>query len=147
MYGTLTYLLYLAKTVFVLSLHFVPRLRSAVCILFLVCFFYPVCSLQSAFLYWPNNLFLSRETWVWCNTKPKAISGDIRNFSRTQQFKLKAYVPEKIRFTFSSVKVYIEVCFISRLTQLLPIEIHAARELLTWFDYSCFPVLWFCSYS
>ena len=34
---------------FILSLHFVPSLQSAFCILYLVCILYPVCSLQSAF--------------------------------------------------------------------------------------------------
>ena len=33
---------------FGLSLHFIPSLQSAVCILYLVCILYPVCSLQSA---------------------------------------------------------------------------------------------------
>ena len=33
---------------FILSLHFVPSLQSAVCILYLVGILYPVCSLQSA---------------------------------------------------------------------------------------------------
>ena len=36
------------KTVSNVSLHFVPSLQSAVCILYLVCILYPVCSLQSA---------------------------------------------------------------------------------------------------
>ena len=33
---------------FGLSLHFIPSLQSAVCILYLVCILYPICSLQSA---------------------------------------------------------------------------------------------------
>ena len=31
------------------SLHFIPSLQSALCILYLVCILYPVCNLQSAF--------------------------------------------------------------------------------------------------
>ena len=51
------------KTVSNVSLHFVPSLQSAVCILYLVCILYPVCSLQSAvcILYWPYN----KAIWFW----------------------------------------------------------------------------------
>ena len=38
----------LKNTVSNVSLHFVPSLQSAVCILYQVCILYPVCSLQSA---------------------------------------------------------------------------------------------------
>ena len=68
------------KTVSNVSLHFVPSLQSAVCILYLVCILYPVCRLQSAVcslhfvLTDERNLFsVKTKSWQSQNNDRKSI--------------------------------------------------------------------------
>ncbi len=80
------------KTVFNLSLHFVPSLQSAICILYLVCILYPVCSLQSAFCtdrFWVSDTnFVSTTNVVHASANRKTfVSPTIFVSSFTRAFK------------------------------------------------------------